>query len=159
MRKRGHVGPALPLQNGWEQPILHWLESSLPSLPSGRHQLASSTQQVFTTRSFLLAVHGGFNSFSNALVASGHMPNRQPGRSRMSKSVQSPTLSRTFQSPGSGSLRDVDVQLDAAVLRAALGGRVVGDGIGRARSLDEHLPLADAAARQNVAHRLRPAQR
>ncbi len=57
----------------------------------------------------------------------------------------------------SGALGDVDPQLDAAVCRAAVGGRVVGDGIGRARSFDEHLPLADAAACQNVPHRLGPA--
>src|SRR5713101_7424329 len=38
----------------------------------------------------------------------------------------------------SGALGDVDPQLDAAVCRAAVGGRVVGDGIGRARSFDEH---------------------
>ncbi len=54
---------------------------------------------------------------------------------------------------------DVDVDLDPAVLRPACGGGIVRDGSGRARAFDEHLPLVDAAARQDVADRLGTAER
>ncbi len=57
------------------------------------------------------------------------------------------------------SLRDVDVELDAAVLRSPLCGGVVRDGPGRADALDEHLPGVDAAARECVAHRFGAPQR
>src|SRR6267142_2796495 len=54
---------------------------------------------------------------------------------------------------------DVDVDLDPAVLRPACGCGIVRDGSGRARAFDEHLPLVDAAARQDVADRLGTAER
>src|SRR5258706_8548227 len=50
-----------------------------------------------------------------------------------------------------GLLRDVDVELDAAVLGSPVCRRVVRDGLRRSRPLDEHLSRVDAAPRGHVA--------
>src|SRR5882672_303993 len=86
---------------------------------------------------------------------------KEPKRSRTRRSMRparitairetSTSLAQAgFGEPQLRLIRDVDVDRDAAVLRAALGSRIVSDGLRRARPFHEHLLRPDASACQDV---------